>query len=485
MTKRNQTMMQFFEWHLINDGDHWNRLTLLASELESHGINALWIPPATKGTSQADNGYGIYDAYDLGEFDQKNTVRTKYGTKDELIKGIQACHQHNIRIYADVVMNHLAGADETETFEVVEVDADDRHEVVSEPFEIEGWTKFTFPGRAGVHSSFQWNFHHFNGTDYDESRSVRGIYRILGDHKRWNHHVDNEFGNYDYLMFANIDYHHPEVRTEMIHWGKWFAEVTACNGFRLDAIKHINHQFLDEFISDIREEFGEKFYFVGEYWNPDLEACSSFLESVDYQIDLFDVGLHYRFYEASLAKSDFDMRGMFDDTLVAAHPMNAVTFVDNHDSQPGESLESWIGDWFKPLAYALILLRKDGYPCLFYGDYIGISGDDPIQGKKEIIDPLLDARNQYAYGEQHDYFDHKNTIGWVRLGDKDIDHSGCAVIISNGEDGHKKMFVGEERAQETWIDLTNNSQDTIVIDDNGYGEFTVKGESVSVYIAKQ
>jgi hypothetical protein len=28
----------------------------------------------------------------------------------------------------------------------------------------------------------------------------------------------------------------------------------------------------------------------------------------------------------------------------------------------GQSLESWVGATFKPLAYALILLREEGYP---------------------------------------------------------------------------------------------------------------------------
>lgn len=27
--------------------------------------------PVTKGVSSEDNGYGVYDLYDLGEFDQK------------------------------------------------------------------------------------------------------------------------------------------------------------------------------------------------------------------------------------------------------------------------------------------------------------------------------------------------------------------------------------------------------------------------------
>ena len=101
----------------------------------------------TKATSAEDNGYGVYDLYDLGEFDQKGTVRTKYGTKQELIDAIAACHKNGIAVYVDLVMNHKAGADETERFRVVQVDEMDRTKDISKPFEIEGWTKFTFSGR--------------------------------------------------------------------------------------------------------------------------------------------------------------------------------------------------------------------------------------------------------------------------------------------------------------------------------------------------
>jgi alpha-amylase len=36
----------------------------------------------------------------------------------------------------------------------------------------------------------------------------------------------------------------------------------------------------------------------------------------------------------------------------------AVTVVENHDTQPLQALEAPIEPWFKPLAYALILLRQ-------------------------------------------------------------------------------------------------------------------------------
>ncbi|MGF7049533.1 alpha-amylase [Paenibacillus sp. DS2015] len=479
--KRNHTMMEFFEWHVNADGNHWNQLKEMAPELRQRGIDAIWLPPVTKGQSTEDRGYAAYDLYDLGEFNQKGSIRTKYGTKQQLVDAIHTCHDHGIAVYVDLVMNHKAGADEKETFKVIEVDEHNRLEEISKPFDIEGWTKFTFPGRGEQYSSFKWSFQHFNGTDYDAKTDRKGIFRIVGDNKTWNTNVDHEFGNYDYLMFANIDYNHPQVREEMISWGKWLTQTVSCDGFRLDAIKHINHDFIEQFTTELLKEHGDNFYIVGEFWNSDLTACQKFLDTVDYKIDLFDVSLHYKFHAASHSGRDFDLTTLFKDTLVGSHPLNAVTFVDNHDSQPHESLESWVDDWFKQSAYALILLRQDGYPVVFYGDYYGIGGDNAIAGKQSAIDPLLYARYHKAYGKQEDYFDHPNTIGWVRFGLQEIERSGCAVVISNGDNGEKRMLVGADRAGEVWIDLTNNRQDQIPIDDNGFATFPVNGGSVSVW----
>ncbi len=477
----NHTMMQFFEWHILPDGTHWKRLKELAPVLKNCGIDSVWIPPPTKGQTPEDTGYGIYDLYDLGEFDQNGSVRTKYGTKDELIEAVEACKENDICVYADIVMNHKAGADETERFKVVEVDQNDRTQEISEPFDIDGWTKFTFPGRGNTYSDFKWNMEHFNGTDYDEGTIRTGVFKILGEHKGWNEHVDKEFGNYDYLMFANIDYRHPDVRNEMKNWGRWLAETIKCEGYRLDAVKHIDYTFIKEFAIEMREAHGDDFYMVGEYWNPDLQACQEYLEKVDHTLDLFDVPLHYKLHQASQMGRDFDLTTIFHNTLVESNPLNAVTFVDNHDSQPEESLESWIEDWFKPSAYALILLRHDGYPCVFYGDYYGVGGENPVGRKNKLIDPLLYARVHKAYGEQVDYFDHPNTIGWVRLGTEEKENSGCAVVISNGDEGEKRMYVGAERAGELWTDCTGNRPDKIEIDEEGWATFHVNGGSVSVW----
>lgn len=36
-----------------------------------------------------DTGYAVYDLYDLGEFNQKGSIETKYGTKQEYIDAIK------------------------------------------------------------------------------------------------------------------------------------------------------------------------------------------------------------------------------------------------------------------------------------------------------------------------------------------------------------------------------------------------------------
>ena len=480
----NQTLMQYFEWYLPDDGQHWNRLAEDAPNLAAKGIRKVWMPPAFKGTGSNDVGYGVYDLFDLGEFDQKGTVRTKYGLKEEYLRAIEALSQNGIEAIADVVLNHKAAADYKERFTVVEVDPNDRNVEISEPFEIEAWMHFAFPGRNKTYNDFEWHWYHFTGTDYDAKNNRSGIFLIQGDNKGWANDdlVDNENGNYDYLMYADIDFKHPEVIQNLYDWAHWFIESTGVHGFRLDAVKHIDSFFMKNFIRDITEKYGEDFYVFGEFWNSDEKANNDYLENIDYRFDLVDVKLHHNLFDASKSGADYDLRTIFDQTLAKNHPESAVTFVDNHDTQRGQALESTVEEWFKPAAYALILLREAGLPCVFYGDYYGISGEFAQESFQDVLDKLLDIRLNLAYGEQNDYFDDANCIGWTRQG-KD-DGQPIAVLISNDQAASKSMFVGPEWAGREFSDYLGNSSQTVTIDDQGWGEFPVEEKSVSAWSVK-
>ena len=108
-------MMQYFHWYIADDGKLWNRVKDKAQQLAEAGFTALWLPPAYKGVGGgSDVGYGVYDMYDLGEFDQKGSIRTKYGTKEEYIAAVEALKAVGISAYADIVFNHRLGGDEAE-----------------------------------------------------------------------------------------------------------------------------------------------------------------------------------------------------------------------------------------------------------------------------------------------------------------------------------------------------------------------------------
>ncbi|MDD2428593.1 MAG: alpha-amylase [Eubacteriales bacterium] len=480
----NYVLMQYFEWELPDDGQHYQRLKDDARHLKELGVGGVWMPPPCKGTGTNDVGYGVYDLYDLGEFDQRGSVRTKYGTKGQLSEAIAALHSQGIKAYADVVLNHKAGADEKEVFRVVKVDENNRDQQISEPFDIEGWTRFTFPGRQGKYSPFQWNFQHFTAVNYDQRTGNMGLYRILGDNKDFSNRVDDEKGNYDYLMFADIDYRNRDVIDETFRWCDWFLKETGFDGMRLDAVKHIDAGFMGAFVRHARLAADRPLYIVGEYWAHSLEQLTRYLAETKDMTALFDVPLHYRMAEASHKGRDYDLRTIFDDTLVRSDPLNTATFVDNHDSQPGQALESWVQDWFKPLAYALILLRQDGYPTVFYGDYYGIGGPASIPGKRGMLDVLLSLRRLYAYGEQVDYFDSPTLIGWVRLGDERHENSGLAVVLNTADEAGLSMSLGTKHAGSTWQALFVDDNATITLDEDGTAVFPCKGGSVSAYVKK-
>ena len=145
-------MMQYFEWYLPNDGFWWKRCAAKAERLALLGISEVWLPPAYKGTSQEDVGYGVYDMYDLGEFDQKGTVRTKYGTKEEYLAAIRAFHDAGICVFGDIVLNHRMGGDETEKVTVVTDNPENRNEQIGGEQKIRTRSRFTFPGRKGRYS---------------------------------------------------------------------------------------------------------------------------------------------------------------------------------------------------------------------------------------------------------------------------------------------------------------------------------------------
>lgn len=485
-----QTIFQFFHWYFPTEENLWVFASAQVQRLAALGVTATWLPPAYKSASGAtEPGYAVYDLYDLGEFDQKGSIRTKHGTKQEYIDCIRTMHDNNIHVLADIVLNHKIGADERESVPVQQVRDDDRTDKISERVTLEVGTKFSFPGRKGRYSEYVWDWHSFTGVCEEDH-----IHLILNEHGNgdWEDVMEDQFGNYDYLMGCDIEFRNPSVREELKKWGKWYVETTGIDGFRLDAVKHISTAFYPEWLQYLKDVFQKDFFTIGEYWKADVNPLLAFTEATGGMIQLFDVPLHFNFHRASKEGVGFDLRQIFDGTLTQAKPELAITFVDNHDTQPLQSLESWVEEWFKPHAYALILLREQGIPCIFYTALYGATYHDSKDGQQYDIDiqptkeleTLMKIRAAYAYGEQRDYFDDPHVIGWTRAGMDEMPGSGCVVLVSNGNHAEKTMSPGQAHAGKTMFNAVGDGSYQVILNELGEGVFNVEAGKIAVWVFK-
>lgn len=303
--------------------------------------------------------------------------------------------------------------------------------------------------------------------------------------------------------------------------GAWIVRELGLAGFRLDAIQHFSHKFSNEWMTHVQSKSNKPLFFVGEFWSGNVQLLTHWLDASPAGLHLYDAPLLYNLARTSWSKKP-DLSSIFDQTLVQARPQNAVTLVMNHDTQRGQAMDTPLKPSFIPLAYALILLRKEGVPCVFYGDMFGICPPHPqpptCLGK---LPDLILARQLYAYGEQVDYFDGKYCIGWVRKGVPEgvKKRAGVAIAMSwlpskqsipdadaevrarsifgwfrrftSMQQGRlrstsgllqKRMHVGEEHAGEVWSDILRRKPAKVTIDQDGFGVFPCDGNSIGIYV---
>ncbi|CAE6414982.1 unnamed protein product [Rhizoctonia solani] len=484
---QNALMVQFFEWDSTGGNiSWWKHFENEVPRMKELGVTQVWLPPPNKAMRPKGQGYDAYDLWDLGEFNQKGSIATRWGTKEELIRAIRVAREHGIDVLIDAVLNHKLGADRRERFRAIQVDDKDRRVDIGPAKEIEGWTGYDMIGRGGTYSSLKWSHPHFTGVDYDHITKTKGVFKIAEPgRKGWSHRVDKELGNYDYLLGTDIDFRHPDVRRDLMDWGVWVLEQTGAAGFRLDACKHIDRKFLREWLMNARNTHGQQLFAVGEFWNSDVSKLIRDIRAFPGEMCFFDVPLHNNFFLAGQLGSKFDLRKILHGSLVQARPRDACTFVDNHDTRPEGSLVSWVEDDVKLIAYALILMRPDGHPCVYHGDMFPDPESHIGRDLPKKIETLCTARKLYAYGSLKDYFVQKNVIGFTRSGGEK--HSnGCAVVMCNLAKSERtgeiaiNMKVGAVNAG-SWKNLLDPTGVTVSVTSTGDGRFTCPGQ-VAVWV---
>ncbi len=167
------------------------------------------------------------------------------------------------------------------------MEAENRNHIMEQEEVIEVYTKFTFPGRGQKYSNFIWDYQCFTGVSVTDNEGTR-IYTILNEYGTdWEDVLDTEFGNPDYLMGCDAEFRNEHVREELKWWGRWFLETTGVDGFRLDAVKHISHRFMKEWMAHLKAVSNKDLFFLAEYVTNDAELLLNWNKAVDEQCQLF------------------------------------------------------------------------------------------------------------------------------------------------------------------------------------------------------
>lgn len=303
------------------------------------GYGAILIPPPLYSDP---NGRDWWQRYQPKDY---RVLLSHLGGKRDLERLIAACHGSTpqIRVYADLVINHMANEARED--------------------------RFDFPGTAELERYRQ------EPALYEENRLYGDLSTGLFSTYDFNHAGEIEGGEWSdrgAVQYQNLsglpDLKDSDWVLEQQHHMVNALVDMGFDGFRIDAIKHITERMVDN-IAD-KPNVREKFWF-GEVLTGSDHDEKVFLEPFlrETWMSAYDFPLFNTIREA------FGFGGSLRSLVRPqdygnALPWNrAVTFVVNHDVPHNNGFRSWLLDpQDEHLAHAYILGRDGGVP-LIYSDH--------------------------------------------------------------------------------------------------------------------
>lgn len=334
-----------------------NKLSYIKDDL---GCDGIWLSPIFdcdyKGKAEGFNmhGYDVKDYY---------AVNDCFGTKDDLISLIDACHKKGIKIIFDFVPNHTGSGNQ--------------------------WFTDSCNNKNGKKDWYMWS-------DTQLSQWNTGMGSDTG---KWN---QNPYGNdYYYSAFygnqPDLNYRNYEVREEMKNVVRYWLNK-GFDGVRIDAVRYLvetedakydtdeTHEWFKELRSEIDKYAANGLspkFMVSEAWITNdrarLEKYFGSDEKPEFNM-VFDFDQGAGFYESMTGHNDTKLRSL--KTNPNANQTYG-TFIANHDNYM-DRIGTLCSDSqpLMKLLTAMSLLRPTT-PFIYYGNEIGMK-DDTSYGYGDI-----------------------------------------------------------------------------------------------------
>jgi len=326
-------ILQAFHWDCLKDW--WGHLDSISKGIADKGFDTVWLPPPSKGMNgEGSMGYDVMEHYNLN---------SRFGDKESLTNLINSFHEEDVGVMADLVMGHMLGGD-------LEYNPDT---------DCRTYTKFDEP-------KFPKNYKHFKSGDEDVS----------------------DFGE-------TIDYYSDDehMKDGLIQWASWLKEDIGFDSFRLDNLKDMDLDFVNEFTNEFEDEF-----IVGEYWSGDTVKLQSIQSQVN--IPTFNFPLFYKLKEMCM-NPDYPIVNLTNCNSFS--PCKKVNFVANHDIERGSrgiNEDAIMSN--KELAYAYIFFQ-DNPVVVFWNDYFRYDLKDKIDRLIKVRKDSKDAELQLIHVDNDIY----------------------------------------------------------------------------------
>ncbi|MBI5474051.1 MAG: DUF1939 domain-containing protein [Ignavibacteriae bacterium] len=473
-------MIQGFYWNVTPGGVWYDTLQARAQQLKNAGFTAIWYPPMSKGNAgTGDVGYTPYDYYDLGEYDSRggnqtsgggSYIPTRYGLFSKLQSSINRYHAAGMHVYADVVLNHREGGLQESNPYLGQAGS-------CPPGGSGGGMTYTaFPLTFGSHR-VAWPVGQGAQFFYpNASVNATNTSDYCGPQYGSMTFYTNSFGQ-DNALHNNIGGTIAMGESLMV-WGEWLTARLGLDGYRLDNVKGIHHDFIRNWGN--RPAMAGKFM-VGECYDGDRGVLSGWLSRVNRaNTSIFDFSLRWDGLKPMCDNSSFDMRSLHTVGLMnnGVSSTQVVTFAENHDFDRTE----WDGGIRtaghdpivnnKKLAYAYILTHA-GYPCVWWRDYFnyGTLRDDlnKLLGVRRWARGGQDYATSYTGGDAPVYPSGNQSKIYVmrRYGVGSQDTSGILLML-NTASGESQVWVTAFNWQnKTLKDITGNVSGTTTVQGDG------------------
>ncbi|MGD1895950.1 MAG: alpha-amylase family glycosyl hydrolase [Phormidesmis sp.] len=409
------------------------RYTDIISNLETirlAGYGAILIPPPLYSDPRGDQWWQRYQPKDY------RVLLSHLGGKRELEQLIAACHEGSpkLRVYADLVINHMANEDRSDRFDFPGKTELERYKEKPDLYEE---NRLYGDLSEGL----------FSGFDFNHAGEIEG-------------HEWSDRGAVQYQNLSGL----PDLKDS--HWvfeqQRLMVEALVkmgFDGFRVDAIKHITERMVDN-IAD-QPSVREKFWF-GEVLTGSEHDERVFLEPFlrETWMSAYDFPLFNNIREA------FSFGGSLRHLVRPqdygnALPWNrAVTFVVNHDVPHNDGFRTWLlSPQDEHLAHAYMLGRDGGVP-LIYSDnneshYPGDKDRWLNLYKRPDITAMIQFHNA-LHGEPIAMLYESDTLLIFRRGDR-----GIVAINKSDSDQRVDLNTWGLKNPGTYIDLIHNRSLTI------------------------